>query len=95
MGVWVLRTWWACLRLNAYRAYNVRMDDYLTTDEAAQAVGITTEFVRVLVRKGRIKAKKIGQTVLVERASLLQYRSEADAFNTRAQRKAKANKSTK
>ena len=82
------------MRFNAYRAYNTHMDDYLITDEAARTIGITTEFVRVLVRKGRIKAKKIGKTVLVERASLLQYRSEADVFK-KSKGKLKATEPTK
>lgn len=46
------------------------MTDYLTTREAADEAGFTENYVRILIRKGKVKAKLKGR----------QYWIDADSF---------------
>ncbi len=47
------------------------LNDYITTDEAAQILGVnSTQWVRDLVRTGRIAGVKAGRTWLVLRADV-------------------------
>lgn len=50
-----------------------RMDDYISTAEAAQILGITPRRILVLIAEGRIKSKKIGRTHIVEARSVASF----------------------
>ncbi len=45
--------------------------DYLTTAQAAQILGITPEGVLSLLRRGQLKAEKVGRDWLYRRADVL------------------------
>lgn len=49
-------------------------DEWLTTKQAAKLIGYHPEYVRQLVKAGKIEAKKIGRDWLIEKSRLLAYR---------------------
>ncbi len=49
------------------------MEEWLTTYEAAQVANYHPDHIRKLVRAGKIKARKWGQSWQVQRDSLLEY----------------------
>jgi hypothetical protein len=53
------------------------MATWITTAEAVLLTGYNHEYVRVLIRKRKIKAKKFGPVWQVEKESLLRYAQEA------------------
>ena len=52
--------------------------EWLTTTEAATLTGYAPAHIRILARKGRIEARKIGRDWLVSRDSLLAYKRRMD-----------------
>lgn len=58
---------------------------YLSTSEAAEALGYTTQHTRLLIRLGRLRGIKIGRDWLIEKTSITEYheRGDADADGTR------------
>jgi excisionase family DNA binding protein len=48
-------------------------DEWLTTTQAAQLIGYHPEYVRQLVKAGKIEAQKIGRDWLIQRSKLLAY----------------------
>jgi excisionase family DNA binding protein len=49
------------------------LTEYVTTDEAAEALGYSPEHVRRMLRNGKLKADKIGGAWLVLRRSVRDY----------------------
>jgi excisionase family DNA binding protein len=47
--------------------------DWITTTEAAALTGYHPEYIRELIREGKIEAQKFGQVWQVSRASVLAY----------------------
>lgn len=45
--------------------------NYITTNEAAGALGVTRQRVLQLIQDGRLKAEKFGNVYMIERADLL------------------------
>lgn len=50
------------------------MTDYISTAEAASRLGVTTRRVLVLISEGRIAARKIGRTHIVDAESVAAFR---------------------
>jgi excisionase family DNA binding protein len=48
-------------------------EKWITTDEAAELTGYDVEYVRRLLRKGKVQSKKFGAVWQVDRDSLLSY----------------------
>jgi excisionase family DNA binding protein len=53
------------------------MEEWITTAEAATLTGYTEEHVRRLARDGTIATKKWGRTWMIDKSSLMVYRTEA------------------
>ncbi len=49
------------------------LDDWLTTQEAAQLAGYHPDYLRKLVKAGEIQAQKWGNAWMVSRESVLRY----------------------
>lgn len=47
--------------------------DYITTDEAAEISGYHVNYIRRIMRQGKVKGRKIGLVWLIERDSLQAY----------------------
>jgi excisionase family DNA binding protein len=45
-------------------------DNYLTSAEVAQALGVSHDYVRKLITKGKIKAEKLGRNWIVNKKNL-------------------------
>ena len=56
------------------------MDDYITTDQAATELGVSSRRVRALIKDGRLKAKTVGEG---NRATHLIVRPDLDAVRVR------------
>ena len=52
--------------------------DWITTSEAAELSGYNNEYLRWLIREGKISAQKFGTTWQVSKSSLLTYLREAE-----------------
>ncbi len=48
-------------------------DEWLTTRQAAQLIGYHPEYVRQLVKAGKVEAQKIGRDWLIQKNKLLAY----------------------
>ncbi len=48
-------------------------DDWITTAEAAELSGYHLDYIRILIRAEKVKARKFGIVWQVDRASLLAY----------------------
>lgn len=49
------------------------MPDYITTQEASQISGYNVEYIRQLIRAGKIPAEKKGRDWWIDRESFLQH----------------------
>ncbi|MGI0013716.1 MAG: helix-turn-helix domain-containing protein [Nitrososphaera sp.] len=49
------------------------MADWITTKQAAELSGYNAEYIRDLIRKGKIRSQKWGRDWQISRASLLAY----------------------
>lgn len=49
------------------------LDDWLSTTEAAQISGYHIEYIRRLVRRGQISARKWGKDWMLDKASFYEY----------------------
>ncbi len=65
------------------------MPEWITTAEAADLSGYTADYIRELIRDGRIAARKFGQTWQVDRRVLLAYVRNAESLGERRGRKRK------
>ena len=52
------------------------------TREAATVTGYTAAYVRQLIRRGRIEARKVGRDWLVSLSSLLAYKHQMEALGS-------------
>ena len=59
------------------------IDEWMTTREAAQLSGYHAEYLRTLIRDGRIEARKFGIVWQVSRPSLLEYMRQAESSDDR------------
>jgi excisionase family DNA binding protein len=57
---------------------NVNHTDWITTSEAAELTGYSPHYVRRLMRKNRVLAKKWGNTWMINKQSLLDYKQRMD-----------------
>ncbi len=48
--------------------------DWITTREAAEIAGTSQDYIRILIREGKITAKKMGWSWMVDRKSLEEYK---------------------
>ena len=48
-------------------------NDWITVRQAGEITGYSLEYIRQLVRKGKVAAQKFGWQVVVDRKSLLEY----------------------
>lgn len=54
------------------------MNENITVREAAQLTGYSTEYIRELCRGGKINSGKFGTLLVVNTASLLDYKQKQD-----------------
>ena len=59
-------------------------EGWITTDQAAALTGYATAYIRRLLNRGRVPARKVGRDWLVHRDGLLAYKAKMD--NLGAQR---------
>lgn len=59
------------------------VEGWLDSKTAAELTGYHVKYVRQLVRRGRIEARKVARDWLVNKADLLRYKSEMDALGGR------------
>ena len=59
------------------------MPDYITADEAAETSGYHVNYIRRLMRKGRLKGRKAGLVWLIERDSLQMYLTIVEALGNK------------
>jgi excisionase family DNA binding protein len=51
-------------------------NNYLTSAEVAQTLGVTHDYVRKLIAKGKIKAEKLGRNWIVNKKNLRNVRRQ-------------------
>ena len=61
----------------------IALDEYLTIPSAAAHSGYSEQYVRKLVRNGRVRGLQVGLTWLIEIASLERYLRAAQAADDR------------
>lgn len=54
------------------------VEDWLMVSDAARLTGYNVEYIRRLVRTGKVKAKKWGAAWMINRSSLLVYKKEGE-----------------
>ena len=62
-------------------------ETWITTKEAAELSGYHPDHLRVLIREGKIRARKFGIVWQVDRASLLAYVKAAEKMGAKRGRK--------
>ena len=74
-----------------YEKYNRDMaEDWITTAQAAKLSGYHLDYIRILIRAGKVRAKKFGIVWQVDRASLLGYTQKAEKMGEKRGPKRKA-----
>jgi excisionase family DNA binding protein len=58
------------------------LKEWLSTEDAAKLTGYHVKYLRRLVRKKRIVARKISRDLLINRKSLLAYKAKMDSLGT-------------
>ena len=58
----------------------MKLTDWITTSEAADVTGYTRAYIRVLARRGYVKAVKMGRDWLVDRKSIREHKRKMDAL---------------
>lgn len=58
------------------------LEEWVSTEDAAKLTGYHIKYLRELVRKGRILARKVSRDWLVNRKSLLAYKAKMDSLGT-------------
>ena len=61
--------------------------DWLTVQEAAKLCGYNPDYIRELIRQGKIKAQKFSIVWMVSHASLLEYLKKAQTMGEKRGRK--------
>ncbi|MEW6403456.1 MAG: hypothetical protein AB1649_16795 [Chloroflexota bacterium] len=64
-------------------SYNKRMEDWLTTYEAAQISGYNPDYIRQLIRANKVIGRKWGLSWQVQRKSLQEYMKKAEKLGER------------
>jgi excisionase family DNA binding protein len=64
------------------------MDSYISTSEAAKLAGLSQPYIRDLCANGRIASSKFGQTLMIERASLLAHIASVKQWRKERRKKA-------
>jgi len=54
--------------------------EWITTQEAADLTGYSVQYLRRIIRQGRIKARKWVSAWMVDRKALLDYKQEMDSL---------------
>jgi len=54
--------------------------EWITTAEAAELTGYSVQYLRRMVRQGRVRARKWVNTWMVDRSTLLDYKREMDSL---------------
>jgi excisionase family DNA binding protein len=57
------------------------LKDYMTTEEAAKALGFHVIHIRKMVREGKLKGEKLGPGWLVLRTSVAEYKKRTEGMN--------------
>ena len=58
-------------------------DEWLTVQEAAKLTGYHAEYLRIMIREGKITARKFGPVWAINKASLLTYLKIAEKSTDR------------
>ena len=58
-------------------------DDWLTVQEAAKLTGYHAEYLRILIREGKITARKFGPVWAISKSALLTYLKSAEKSTDR------------
>lgn len=58
-------------------------DEWLTVQEAAKLTGYHAEYLRLLIREGKITARKFGPVWAIDKSSLLTYLKIAEKSSDR------------
>ncbi len=53
---------------------------WLTTDQAAELTGYSVAYLRRLVRKGRVRARKVQREWLVDETNLVAYKGKMESL---------------
>jgi len=56
--------------------------EWVNTTEGAELTGLSVDYVRRLARANRIEARKVGRDWLIERASLLAFKTAMDRLGS-------------
>lgn len=57
--------------------------EWITTTEAAELTGYSVQYLRRLVRQGRVKARKWVNAWMIDQAALLDYKQKMDNLGPR------------
>lgn len=63
----------ACIILFMSIELSKNGDDWLTVQEAAKLTGYHAEYLRILIREGKITARKFGPVWAISKSALLTY----------------------
>jgi excisionase family DNA binding protein len=55
--------------------------EFITTEEAAQALGFHVIYIRRMVREGKLKGVKVGPTWLVAKKSIEEYKKQTEGMS--------------
>jgi len=58
------------------------IEGWVSTKEAAALTGYTIYYIRHLIKRGRVEARKVGRDWLILRSSLLAYKARMDTLGT-------------
>jgi excisionase family DNA binding protein len=73
----------ACIILFMSIELSKNGDDWLTVQEAAKLTGYHAEYLRILIRKGKIIARKFGPVWAISKSALLTYLKIAEKSTDR------------
>ncbi len=73
----------ACIILFMSIEMSKNGDDWLTVQEAAKLTGYHAEYLRILIREGKITARKFGPVWAISKSALLTYLKIAEKSTDR------------
>lgn len=73
--------------------YMADTEDWITTDDAHDLTGYHVEYIRLLARGGRLKARKFARSWQVSKSDLMRYVAEAQETGDQRHKPHKLNKS--
>ena len=71
---------------NLARLSEGELDEWITTEDIAQYTGYNQEYIRRLLRTGKVHGKKWGREWMVDRDSFLKYMQDRDIRKPRSTR---------